>query len=159
MKNLALALFFVLLFSTLSFAQQEFPEPIGFVNDFADMFSPEDEVKIDALLQELEANTTAEVVVVTVESLHGLTRERYAYDLATEWKIGKKATDNGLLFLIAKNDQQYYFAVGKGLEGSLNDAKVGRIGREVVVPAFKEEEYSDGAYDALVVIGGHIKQD
>ena len=53
----------------------------------------------------------------------------YANQLEDKWKMGKKGSDKGALVLLAVGDHKYRIDVGYGLEGILNDAKVGDIGR------------------------------
>lgn len=159
MKKRFILIPLILLLILPSIYANQFPDPTGFVNDFADILSPEEEQRLEGILVQLELDTSAEVVVVTVESLGGLNRERYAYDLATEWGIGKKGADNGLLLLVALKDREYRFEVGRGLEGTINDAKAGRIGRKVLVPYFKEEQYAEGILQAVLAIKGLIEKD
>lgn len=116
----------------------------GFVNDFAGILSQETRTALEQRLRSYEQETTNEVVVVTISSLAGDTIEGYAASLVEEWKIGKKGEDNGVLFLIARDDRQMRFNVGYGLEGVMNDAKAGRIIREAVAPAFRDGDYNGG---------------
>jgi uncharacterized protein len=156
MKQVLLIIFLLLL--PLA-AAQEYPDPVGFVNDFADMISSSQELAIEDVLSALEADTTVEIAVVTVDSLGGLNRELYAYELATEWGIGKAANDNGLLLLISKQDREYRFEVGRGLEGTIPDGKAGRIGRQVLIPHFKDGDFGEGIYQSVLAIDGLVRND
>ena len=60
------------------------------------------------------------------------TQPDYANQLEDKWKMGKKGSDKGALVLLAVDDHKYRIDVGYGLEGILNDAKVGDIGRAMV---------------------------
>ena len=73
--------------------------------------------------------------------------------------MGKGGNDNGLVLLIAQEEREYFFQVGKGLEGVLNDARVGRIGRETLVPYFQRGEYGEGVVVALVQVKGLVGND
>lgn len=127
------------------------PPSVGYVNDFANVIAAEDESRILTLIQDVEKTTTAEIAVVTIPSLEGDSIERFTNELFSTWGIGKQ-NDNGILLLIAIEDRAYRFEVGYGLEGLLNDAKIGRIGREALVPPLKEEKYGEGVYQALLQI-------
>ena len=48
--------------------------------------------------------------------------ESYAIRVAEAWKIGRKGRDDGLLFLVAKDDRKLRLEVGYGLEGMIPDA-------------------------------------
>lgn len=46
----------------------EFPRAQGFINDFANLITPEDFQKLNALAIALEQKTTAEIAVVTLKT-------------------------------------------------------------------------------------------
>ncbi|MDO8555576.1 MAG: TPM domain-containing protein, partial [Nanoarchaeota archaeon] len=114
-----------------------------YVIDQANLLSPGTEQELRTMLQTLEEKTTTQFVIVTIQSLEGEPIEDYALSLA-EGHIGTEKKDNGLLLLIALEDRAYRIEVGKGLEGTLNDAKAGRIARDYLVPAFQQENYDEG---------------
>ena len=103
-----------------------FPRPSGHVNDFAGVLTADDRAYLENFLRSVERDTTAEVVVVTVTSLDGMTIEEYANRLFADWGIGTKARDNGVLLLVAPAERQVRIEVGYGLEGSLPDGLAGR---------------------------------
>ena len=63
--------------------------------------------------------------------------------LKTSGRSATRATDKGVLVLLAVDDHKYRIEVGYGLEGILPDGKVGDIGREMV-PYLRASDY-DGA--------------
>jgi len=143
--------FYILIIALLVFATKtsptlavNFPSPIGFLNDFADVIPTETENELELSLKSLREETTVEVSVVTVSSLSGLTVDDFAVKLFEFWKIGKKGEDNGLLFLVSPNDRKVRIEVGYGLEPILPDAKTGRILDDFVLPSFKKNDYSGG---------------
>src|SRR5512141_1771281 len=68
----------------------DLPKPQGDVNDFANVLPEAVRADVHALLQAVRQQTSAEIAVVTVESLEGTTVEDYATRLFQEWGIGKK---------------------------------------------------------------------
>lgn len=137
--------FIFLLFLPLAFSQPG--EIRTFVNDYAEILTPAQEQELASLLLEISNSGAAEYVVVTVSSLEGESLESYSLRLAQE-KIGSKEKNNGLLLLVAVEDREYRFEVGRGLEGVLNDAKIGRIGRTYLVPYFRKGNYDQGILEA-----------
>jgi uncharacterized protein len=123
----------------------------GFVNDQANIFTPEEEAAIAAQAQTMFEAGRVQYAVVTVASLEELPIEEYAYRIA-EGNLGQTEADNGLLLLVAPAERQYRFEVGRGLEGTLNDAKIGRVGRSYLVPAFQAEAYGEGVLQASIAI-------
>jgi len=130
--------------TTSAAAAQEFPAPVGKVNDFASLLGVEDRRVLEELLQGVERDTSAEIAVVTVRSLEGRSVEEYANRLFQEWGIGKKGRDNGVLILVARNDREMRIEVGYGLEGVLPDGLAGAIIRETFLPRFRAGDYRTG---------------
>lgn len=154
MKKTTLLLIFLLLIPPVLAV----PEYKGYVTDNANILG-EWGLQIEKLCKEIEKNTTAEIAVLTIDSLEGMPIEEYSLNTAREWGVGKKETNNGLLLLIAYKDRKYRFETGYGLEGVLPDAKTGRIGRNILTPYFKQNRYGQGVHEAIKEIQGIIKQD
>jgi len=131
----------------------EFPRPVGFVNDFAQVIPEQVEARIEALCRQIEKKTTAEVAVVTVRKVEPLTIEDYAAGLFERWGIGKRGKDNGVLILVAVGERKVRIEVGYGLEPLLTDAKCGSIIRSVLVPAFRRGDFGGGLMEAVRIIG------
>jgi len=122
-----------------------------FVNDYADIINSNQEQQLNAVLKQIYDSGEAEYSIVTVKSLEGKDIESYSINLA-QGVLGDKEKNNGLLLLVALEDRKYRFEVGRGIEYILNDAKVGRIGRNYLVPNFKEEDYSKGIIEASLAV-------
>ena len=151
---LLLSLFF--LASGVAFAQT-FPDPQGYVNDFAGLLSAQGKEQIEGQLSQLEKDTTAQVAVVTVKSLEGSTIEDYASRLFEKWGIGKKGKDNGVLFIVASDDRKVRIEVGYGLEPVLTDSRAGRILDNDVVPFLKKNDYEKGIIAGVNAIETYVR--
>ncbi|MBU3957373.1 YgcG family protein [Patescibacteria group bacterium] len=159
MMRIFKALLFLLLgifLVTLPAWAQDFPKPAGHVNDFAEILSSSYRQSLEQELNDFENETTAEIAVVTINSLEGNSIEDYAVRLFEDWKIGKKEKDNGLLVLIAKEDREIRIEVGYGLEPVITDGRAGRVIREQMRPAFREENYDQGVELAVKQIEEYI---
>ncbi|MBI4438482.1 TPM domain-containing protein [Candidatus Woesearchaeota archaeon] len=130
----------------------------GLVNDEAGIISPEEEQQLQRILEEIEQNTTAEVAVATVNSLEGQPIEEYSMKLAHK-TLGEKDKDNGILILAALKEREYRIEIGYGLEGIINDAKAGRIGRQNIEPNFAKGEYGKGLIAAAIEISAILKKE
>ena len=130
----------------------EFPAPVGYVNDFANILSSETKQTLEQQLAQLEEESLVELVVVTVKSLEGEDLNECASRLFEAWGIGKKNEENGVLFLIASDERLMRIEPGYGLEPILPDAEAGRILDTYVVPAFKMEEYDKGISEGTEAI-------
>jgi uncharacterized protein len=124
-------------------------QPTGFVNDYADILTPEQEATLEAKLQTLAASEGSEIAVVTIASLEEDTIENFAVSLFAEWGIGKVETDNGLLLLVAVEEREMRIEVGYGLESTITDAQSYWVIRDVLTPAFKNGDYYTGISGAV----------
>ncbi|ATW28648.1 hypothetical protein DCMF_15820 [Candidatus Formimonas warabiya] len=134
------------------------PKPAAdiYVQDHAGILSSATEQTILHMGAELDQKTTAQLAVVTVESLDGMAIADYANDLFRAWGIGAKDKNNGVLLLIAPSERQSRIEVGYGLEGALPDGKTGRIQDEYLIPKFKAGDYDGGVLDTYSVLAGVI---
>jgi len=136
---------------------QDFPEPVGYVNDFAQILSPSYRQSLEQELVDFDNETTTEIAVATIDSLEDNSLEDYAVRLFEDWKIGKKEKDNGLLILIIVEERQIKIEVGYGLEPLITDGRAGKIIREQMRPAFREDNYDQGVEVAVGQIKDYIR--
>jgi uncharacterized protein len=126
----------------------DLPAPTGYVNDFAGVLSPPTRQSVEDLCTQVDRQAHAQIAVVTIKTLDDdQSIEEFATALEEKWKVGAKGTDRGVLMLLVMNPRRGRIEVGYGLEGILNDAKVGDIGRSMV-PAAQQ-----GDYNAAVPLG------
>ena len=108
---------------------QSLPQPTSYVSDFAGVIDADSRAQMEALGAEVERETHSTLEIVTIHSLDGGSIDEFATALEDKWRVGPKGTDRGVLMIFAMNDRKRRIEVGNGLEGVLNDAKVGDIGR------------------------------
>ncbi len=138
--TLAILLVFCLLFGGCGAATEALPQPTDrfFVNDYADVLTQADEDTVYKAGRQLMEQTDAQLVLVTVNTLGDRELEGYALELAREWELGDAEKENGLLVLFVTEGPRTRVEVGFGLEGALNDSKVGRILDEHLVPVYDD---------------------
>jgi len=138
------ALFLLPLPGLLAEQVNQLPKPSDYVNDFAHVLSPEAIARLDRICSELDhSKANTQLAVVTVRNLDGEDAAEWANELEDKWHMGKKGSDRGLLVLLAVDDHKYRIDAGYGLEGILNDARIGDIGRSMI-PDLRAKDY-DGA--------------
>lgn len=130
-------------------ASVHYPEPTGFVVDEADVITEATQIRLEKVLSDFERDTGNELAVVTVKSLGGLDIDSYSIHLAELWKVGKRGSDNGVIFLIAVEDRKVKIEVGRGLEAVITDAKAGQILDKSVVPNFKVGSWEEGILNGV----------
>ena len=124
---------------------QEFPNPYDDnVNDFAKIFNQDEISELKTILSKVEQNTTAEVVIVTIQTSRPLIPSQYRTELFNKWKIGNEEKDNGLLILYSLEENRIEVETGYGLEGILPDSKLGRLLDENYVPYRDKKQVNQG---------------
>jgi uncharacterized protein len=122
--------------------EQQFPKPIGYINDFGHLLSEEENRILTTEAADFEKRTTAQLAVLTIETTHPYeTIELYATKIFNQWGIGQKDKNNGLLLLVAIKERQVRIEVGRGLESTLPDAKCKEILQTQVTPRLRAKEY------------------
>lgn len=136
---------FVLVFffaSFLSFSQvAERPSPAKLYNnlsqEYPNFLSPSEAERIEQKLEAFSRETSNQIVVVVVDDLNGTDPSSYATQLGTEWGVGKKESNNGIVILLKPNTHDLFIAVGYGLEGAIPDLATKRIREEEMNPYLK----------------------
>ena len=100
-------------------------------------------------LYKFDQETTNQIIVYMISTLGNESLEDVSVRLAEKNKIGKKDRNNGVLFLIVKDDRKLRFEVGYGLEGVLTDALSSQIIRKEVTPSFKAGNYYEGIVNGV----------
>ena len=159
MRYFLVFLFFIVFSVSSLYANDDLPEPMSpprLVNDFANVFTSSQQRDLENILQAYHDSTTTQIYVVTVNSLGGDAPYHYAARLGNKWGIGQKGKDNGVLILIKpkKNDErgEVFIATGYGTEARLNDAAVGRIIDNKMIPPLIDNNYYKATEQAIYAI-------
>ena len=148
MKKLFLFLFLI----SVGFAQLQLPELKSYANDFTGTLDQEQLSALNYSLKTFDDSTSNQLILLIVPTINDYPFEEYANETAAKNKIGTKKNDNGILFLIVKDDKKIRIEVGYGLEGALPDALASSIIRNVVIPNFKRNDYYSGISEGIDAI-------
>jgi uncharacterized protein len=138
----------VLFFGGAAFAAEGDPQPVpkltARVMDLTGSLSAADQAAIEARLKAFEDKKGAQIAVLIVPTVQPETTFDYASRVFTEWKLGRKGVDDGVLFVVAKGDRKMQILTGPGISGSLTDAMSKRIIAEIVAPKFRANDFAGG---------------
>ena len=151
-KRLAAVLISSLLISLSLFAVNV-PSIQGRVSDYAKIIRDSDEREIEEYLAGLEQSTGIQIAVLTMPSLEGEDISSFGIKVADKWNLGDKEKDNGAILIVAYKEHDLRIEVGDGLEASLTDVKCGLILRNVIVPEFRDGNYSKGILEGVKNMG------
>mgnify|MGYP001303721061 FL=1 len=108
------------------------------VTDLTATLSDAQRASLDSRLAGFATATGAQIAVLLVPTTQPEPIETYSIRVADAWKVGRKGRDDGVLFLVAKDDRRMRLEVGYGLEGMITDAIARRIIAEDVAPKFRD---------------------
>ncbi len=130
--------------STLQVRAQVPPPSNQLVTDLGDFLEPVEERALERKLRTYADTTSTQIAVVTVQDLAGMDAQEFALEIGRTWGVGQEGRDNGIVFLISREERQVRIEVGYGLEGVVPDALAARIIRQVVTPSFKQGQFFAG---------------
>lgn len=146
LNKLLFIIFFTLSFSLL--ANTDIPELTGPVVDQANVLSSQGKSKIETFIRRVYQKHGTQLQVLIINTLNSESIEGYSMRVVEKWQLGNAKEDNGALFLLVINDRKMRIEVGQGLEGSLTDARAGRI-LDDLKPFLRSQNYDDATLFAI----------
>lgn len=143
--GLILAAVGLMLWGTAVPARAEGDFPVGRVFDRADLFSGEEEERLEAEIQRLREKLGMDAVLVTVEDTQGKTSEEYGDDFYDETGFGTGEDASGVLFLMDMDNRELYISTSGEMAWLLTDERIGSM-LEDGTAHMGEGDYSGCAY-------------
>jgi uncharacterized protein len=125
-------------------AEKTIPKLEQRVTDLTNTLSFQEWQALEKMVKSYEDTTSNQIAILMIQTLDGWSIEEYANKVFTENRIGAEKKNNGVLLVVAKNEQTMKIEVGYGLEGVLTDALASRIIRDEIVPSFRQGNYFAG---------------
>ena len=119
------------------------------VNDYADLLTDAEEAKLNNKLQKIKDRYGFDAVVVTTDSLNGMSAGDYADDFYDYSQYGR----DGILFLLDMGERTWYVSTkGKAID-YFTDYGIDEIADEMM------DDLGDGNYyDAFVIYGDRVEE-
>ncbi len=136
------------------------PKPIGYTNDYEGLFNDNEEKKLDSVISAFEKETTAQICIVTIDTIY-TTKEKFndlALHIANVWGVGQKDKNNGVTICISKGYRKIRICNGYGIEKILSDQETKEIMDKHFIAKFKQGEYFDGTYNGLLALIDTLRQ-
>src|SRR5438094_9309893 len=154
----------------LALLQFTVPPPRGYVNDFAGVLDQASVAHMEAVITEVRQKTRGEIAVVTLADIGDRPAADVALEIGRRWGVGVKgeagdpAKNLGVVVLLVPlkdhrpGTGQLFIATGRGAEGFLTDARIGRI-RDAMTPYLAREDYGAGLARGVDLIAGAFAQE
>ena len=152
-------LIFFCLFQSKTYAS--IPNPTdNYYLDEENLLDESTKENINKTNRQLEDKTGSQVIVMTLPNPEGLEGNYYGTEIFNAWKIGDQKKDNGVLILLLMSDQegqnQINIITGYGIEGRLNDGKIGRIIDSFMLDDLRDGNYSKALNEGFNAVVGEI---
>lgn len=153
-------LFIACMVPVTAFAQEKLLEPttLFYVADYANVLEEDTIQYIVSENEALSANTGAQIVIVTVNSLNGMDAEDYAYQVFKEWGIGSAGEKNGVLLLLSVGEKKCRVIQGQGLKDTLTSETLQDILNNEMKPDFDANRFDAGVKKTFEAILQRINQ-
>lgn len=147
-------MFLTPLFFQQAFAEETdytpYPQPdAGYVTDHAGLLSPDEELRLERWLLQVEEKSNVEIIVVTINAMSNYegsdnqSIESFATALFDTYGIGNMPKNDGVLLLISRGDRKARIELGKHYARYRDDDAM-RIMQGVIIPEFKRDDYAAG---------------
>lgn len=144
---------------SFSLQAQQFPAPVGAVNDFANVIPAQTEREIEGICLLVWEKTSTAIADVTIPTLGDNYLEDYATRLYETWGLGKKGEDKGVLILNAIQERKVRIETGYGVEGILTDGTIGEIIDRYMLPYLKQGDYGAAHLNGVKAVARIIADD
>ena len=136
----------------------QIPAPVGdiYVQDFANLLNEQEKTELRTLGRNIENQTTAQIAVLTIDTIGDRPIEEFANQAFRQYGIGSKEEDNGVLLVLSMNDREVRIEVGYGLEGRIPDGKAGRILDEVTIPYLQNQQANSAIMETYKELANEV---
>lgn len=134
--------------------KNNFPNPIGYINDFENILSNEEKSSLNKIIIDFEQKTSNEIAIVTIKTIDTYTDfDKYAFDLSVNWGVGTRDKDNnGLTIVVSENLSRISIHTGTEAAKIIHDEFLNEVIQYSMVPKFKNSNYYKGIKRGLEVI-------
>jgi uncharacterized protein len=135
------------------------PKTLGetYISDPDHVLDPGTAPVLNARLDSLDRSGRAHIDVVLVRSIGEAVPKTAATALFNKWKIGRKATNNGLLLLLVLDQRRVEFETGYGLEADLPDIICYRIQQRYMVEPARASDYDLAVRQGVAALIGRLR--
>jgi uncharacterized protein len=131
--------------------EEKFPGPIGYVNDYENLFSVKEKEILENLISDFEKKTTIEIAVVTFDSvmLGSYSVDSFTLGVAKKWGVGKKDKNNGIVIGICSQYRKIRIENGYGIQNILTNSETKELIDTSFIPFYKNDDYFNGTLNGL----------
>lgn len=128
-------------------------QPMGkCVLDETNTLTPGQFASLEQSCEAMDRSGDGQFEVVLTNDFRGEEKEEFTNQLFTNWKIGHKGKNDGVLIVVSPKLHKWRIEVGYGLEGRITDIQASHIGTEYGVPFWKRGDFGQGLIEVVAQI-------
>ena len=131
-------------FLSAQYVIPEKPAVLYPVYDEANLLTAQEKNELNNKLIKFADSTSTEIEIIIIPSTKGEDVNYLATMFGEKWGIGQKDVDNGVVFLIAKDDRTMSIQQGRAVEQYLTASVAGQILDYIVTPNFRQGKWYEG---------------
>lgn len=116
-----------------------------YVADYSGVLKDATKQRIIEANEAIESNSGGQIVVVTVEYLDGLYADEYAVRLMNDWGVGDADKNNGMLLLLATEENKAWLTQGAGIDTVFDSDKINSY-----LDKYFWDDFDNGEFDKAV---------
>ena len=129
------------------------PDPVGFVNDFENLFTEAEIKTLDSTIIAIHNKTSVQIAIITIDSnmVNKTLLEDFVKETFKAWGLQVNGHFNGILIGLSNAYKKLSIENGTGVEQVLNDYEIQGI-EKTFIPYLKEDKYYPGTISGLTAI-------
>ncbi|MEO6188666.1 MAG: TPM domain-containing protein [Ginsengibacter sp.] len=135
------------------------PEPVGFVNDFENIFSPTQVHTLDSMIADFYNKTAVQLAIITIDSSMATPDqvEDFTSETFKAWGLQDDGHFNGILISLSNAFKKLKIANGHGVEQVLSDAESRDLIETSFLPYLQADKYYEGTLKGLTAVMNKVK--
>ncbi len=135
------------------------PDPVGFVNDFENLFTASEIKTLDSSIIAIHNKTSVQIAIITIDST--MVNKNQIDDFTKEtfksWGLQVDGHFNGILIGLSNRYKKLHIENGNGVEQVLTDYEILAIIETAFMPYLKNDKYYQGTISGLAAIINKLK--
>ncbi|PZP50179.1 MAG: hypothetical protein DI598_06180 [Pseudopedobacter saltans] len=127
------------------------PVPDGFVNDFENIFTEEENASLDSLIRDFDKKTGIEIAFISFDTSMTVVDsiEALGLKMANVWGVGQKDKNNGVIVGVSSGYGQVKILYGTGIDKLVSSKETNDIIQKHFVPYYEKDQYYEGSLAGL----------
>ncbi|MEO8567976.1 MAG: TPM domain-containing protein [Ginsengibacter sp.] len=130
------------------------PDPVGFVNDFENLFTEAEIKTLDSTIIAIHNKTSVQIAIITIDTnmINKSQVEEFTLQTFKSWGLQVDGQFNGILIGLSNAFKKLRIENGTGVEEALTDYEIKGIIETAFIPSLKVDKYYEGTINGLAAI-------